>query len=109
MHPYNVFAATLKTQVVQQVADQLAGITLRLKQERAVDIAFPSLQELEQECGLAHSRLGHKREKTAPRFNPIEQGCQRFPMPWAEVKVTRVRCHSERLLTQLVEIEEHSL
>src|SRR5882762_10860785 len=109
MHPYNVFAIALQSQVVQQVADEFTGIALRLKQERAVDIAFPPLQELEQERGLAHSRLRNKREKTAPRLNPVEQGCEGFPMPGAEVKVARIRCHSERLLTQPVEIEEHGL
>src|SRR6267378_6343543 len=107
MHPYNVFAVALKSQVVQQIADELTGIALCLKQECAVDIAFPPPQELEQERGLAHSRLRDKREKTASRLNPVEQGCEGFPMPWAEVKVARVRCHSERLLTQPVEIEEH--
>src|SRR3982074_2867131 len=107
MHPDDVFATALETQVVQQVADQLAGIALCLKQECAVDIPFPSLQELEEQCGLAHSRLRDKGEKTAPRLNPVEQGCQRFPMSRAEVKVAGVRCHSERLFTQSIEIEEH--
>src|SRR6267378_1579921 len=107
MHPYNVFPVALQSQVVQQVADELTGIALRLEKECTVDIAFPSLQELEEQCGLAHSRLCDKREKTAPRLNSVKQGCQRFPMPRDEIKVARVRCHAKRLLTQLVEIEEH--
>ena len=57
VHPYNVFALVLDAQVIQQVANQLSGVTLRLKQERAVDVALPSLQELEQQRGLAHPRL----------------------------------------------------
>src|SRR6266852_1800686 len=47
------------------------------------------------------------RKKTAIRFNPIEQGGQRLPMPGAEIKVAWVWSHSKRLLTQLIEIEEH--
>src|SRR5260370_41844846 len=67
----------------------------------------PAQQELEKKRGLAQPRLRDKRKKTAIRFNPIEQGGQGLPVPGAEVKVARVRSHSKRLLTQLVEIEEH--
>jgi hypothetical protein len=78
-----------------------------LEQESTVDMAPPALQELEQERGLAHPRLCDKREKTTPRFNPIQQGSQSFPVPGAEVKVPRVGSYSKRLLRQLIEIEDH--
>ena len=71
-------------------------------------VAFPSLQELEQQRGLAHPRFRNKREKTAPRFNPVKHGRQRFPVSWAEIQVARIGCHAKWLVTQFVEIKVHS-
>src|SRR5882724_1241851 len=72
-----------------------------------MDIAFPALQQLEQKRRLAHSRFCDKREKPTPRFNPVEQRCESFPVSGTEIKVTRVRSHTEWLFTQFVEIEKH--
>src|SRR6185437_13815605 len=69
-------------------------------------MALPALQELKQQRGLSHSWLCHQREKTAPRFNPIQQGRQGFAVPRAKIKVARVRCYSKRVLPQLVEIDK---
>jgi hypothetical protein len=72
MHPHDIAVAAIEAQVLQQKAEKLAGITLRLKQESAVDASLPPLEQLKQERGLAHSGLSDDRDKAAARFDSIE-------------------------------------
>src|ERR1700739_4563334 len=74
-----------------------------------MDITLPALQKLEEKRGLAHSGFRDKGEKAAPRFNSIEQRSQRFAMAGTEIKEARIRCYTERLYSQFIEIKKHGI
>jgi hypothetical protein len=57
------------------------------------------LQELKQECGLSHPRLGYYRHKSLPSLDAVKKRCQGLSMGRAEIEIARIGGHSEGLIS----------
>src|SRR5260221_10852152 len=58
------------------------------------------VQQVEQQGGLAHSRLCDQGGKSAPCFDRINQRCEGFRMGWTEIQIPRIGSDTEWLLAE---------
>ncbi len=63
----------IRSQFEQHRLQQFAGVGLRLKQERGMGRAAKSLQEIEQQRGLAHPGLGYQYLESEITVDPVDQ------------------------------------
>ena len=85
MHIHQVSFRGLDPQVDQQVAQQFSAGALGLKQEDGLGGGAHLLEQLHQQGGLTHARLGHQQEKGPSGFQPVVERGQRLAMAGAEV------------------------
>ena len=109
VHAHDVPVLAVEAQVFHQIAQEFPGIALCLEQEGAVDVALPSLEQLEEQSGLSHPGLSYKREKSTAGLNSVEQRRQRLSVGRAEIQEPRIRSYTEGLFAQSVKIKKHRL
>src|SRR6185369_7661564 len=89
-----------RTQLEQDGLKQFDWIGLRLKQEGGMSRAAKSLQEVEEQRGLAHPGLGHEYLESEAAIDPVDQRGQRLSMGLAEKQETGIRGNAKRVLPQ---------
>src|SRR5277367_766410 len=71
VHADKILLMVFRTKLGEQEAHELAGSALRLKKKRRMRRATELLQQLKQQCCLAHTGLGNQRHEPASRLNPV--------------------------------------
>src|SRR5215831_7834754 len=89
------------------MAKELPRIALRVEKKDGPRRGSQTLQEPEEQRGLAHSRLGDQRHEAAAGLDAVKQRRQRLPVGRAEIQVVWTRSDTERLFTQPVVLQEH--
>src|SRR6202034_883715 len=85
VHLHEILAVAVDADFRQQEAHELARTALRLKQKCGARTIAELFQQMEQQRGLAHARLGNERKKSAVGFNSVKERSQRLPVPRSQV------------------------
>ena len=97
----------LNLEFSEQTLQELLGVALRVKQERALSRILKMPQQREQQRGFAHAWLSDDGREAHSGLNPVGYRSQRLPMSGAQVEKFRIGCHPERLFAQPIEVEKH--
>ncbi len=100
VHGDHVHAGVVDFEFVQDEAEQLARVALRLEQEHDARGFGQLFHQLIEESRLAHAGLGDQHHESAEVLDSLLQRSQRIAVRRAEVEVRGIRRNVERLLLQ---------